>query len=206
MNVILVEAQYVGALSYWKQLLLADKIIMDQHEHYVRRSYRNRCHILGANGLLRLSIPLERGKNQHDAMKDVRISYNEDWQKLHWQSVTSAYRRSPYFEFYEDHFIKFYENKFSFLLDYNIEILHKIASILKVSLSIELTEKYVNTADFEGLDLRSQILPAKKSMLTFAEYPQVFSDRFPFEKDLSMLDLLFNKGTMSLDYLQKLVV
>lgn len=206
MNTILIEAQYIGAVSYWKELLQAEKIIIDKHEHYVKRSYRNRCHILGANGLLRLSVPLESGKSQHSAMKDVRISYNESWQKLHWQSITSAYRRSPYFEFYEDHFAKFYEDKFEFLLDYNIELLKKIAAILKVDLKIEFTEKYLLPSEFDGLDLRSKVLPIKDDSQLFPEYPQVFSDRFPFEKDLSMLDLLFNKGTTSLDYINKLLI
>ena len=102
MNSILIESQYIGACSYWNILLKSSAITIDKEEHYTKRSYRNRAHILGANGLLRLSIPLERGKQQHSKMKDVRISYNERWQDLHWQSFTSAYRRSPFFEYYED--------------------------------------------------------------------------------------------------------
>ena len=84
MRNILIESQYIGSCSYWKLLLDADTVVIDKHEHYVKRSYRNRAHILGANGLLRLSIPLESGKHQHAAMHDVRISYNQAWQNLHW--------------------------------------------------------------------------------------------------------------------------
>lgn len=206
MNSILIEAQYAGAISYWKQLLQAEKVVIDQHEHYVKRSYRNRCHILGANGLLRLSIPLISGKSQHAAMKEVRISYNENWQKLHWQSITSAYRRSPYFEYYEDVIAPFYVNQYDLLLEYNVEFLKTVASILKVNIPIEFTEKYLHSADFDGPDLRNTILPVKTEAPKFPSYPQVFSDRFPFEEDLSILDLLFNKGTSSLDYLNKLLV
>lgn len=206
MQPILIESQYAGNCSYWNLLLKSKEIYIDSHEHYVRRSYRNRTHILGANGLLRLSIPLESGKSQHAAMKDVRISYNERWQELHWHSMVSAYSRSPYFDYYEDHLKKFYEQKFELLIDYNFQFMLTIASILKVDLSVKFTEKYFSKDEFFGTDYRSFILPNKKSEINFSAYPQVFSDRFPFEADLSILDVLFNKGTTSVEYLSKLSV
>lgn len=206
MNSILIESQYIGSCSYWKLLLDADAVVVDKHEHYVKRSYRNRAHILGANGLLRLSIPLESGKHQHSAMHDVRISYNGNWQNLHWHSFTSCYRRSPFFEFYEDHFKKFYEDKFDFLVEYNTEFLKMIAVLLKTEINISFTDKYLKKEDFDGADLRSFILPGKENVVDFPTYPQVFNDRFPFEKDLSVLDLLFNVGTRSKEYLEKIEI
>ena len=206
MQPILIESQYAGNCSYWNLLLKSKEIYIDSHEHYVRRSYRNRTHILGANGLLRLSIPLESGKSQHAAMKDVRISYNERWQELHWHSMVSAYSRSPYFDYYEDHLKKFYEQKFELLIDFNFQFMQTIASILKVDLSVKFTEKYFSKDEFFGTDYRSFILPNKKSEINFSSYPQVFNDRFPFEADLSILDVLFNKGTTSVEYLSKLSV
>ena len=139
-------------------------------------------------------------------MKDVRISYNERWQELHWHSMVSAYSRSPYFDYYEDHLKKFYEQKFELLIDYNFQFMLTIASILKVDLSVKFTEKYFSKDEFFGTDYRSFILPNKKSEINFSAYPQVFSDRFPFEADLSILDVLFNKGTTSVEYLSKLSV
>lgn len=201
MNAILIESQYMGSCSYWNLLLNSNKIYVDQHEHYVRRSYRNRAHIFGANGLLRLSIPLEHGKSQHAAMKDVKISYNERWQDLHWHSLTSCYRRSPFFEFYEDYFRKFYEDKYERLSDYNFQLTQTIATLLKVELPIQFTDKYYTGESFSGTDFRSYSMPNKTSNLKFAPYPQVFSDRFPFENDLCVLDVLFNVGTRSKEYL-----
>lgn len=206
MNSILIESQYIGACSYWNILLKSSAITIDKEEHYTKRSYRNRAHILGANGLLRLSIPLESGKSQHAAMKDVRISYNERWQELHWHSMVSAYSRSPYFDYYEDHLKKFYIQKFELLIDFNFQLMQTIASILKVDLSVKFTEKYFSKDEFFGTDYRSFILPNKKSEINFSSYPQVFSDRFPFEADLSILDVLFNKGTTSVEYLSKLSI
>ena len=204
MNAILIESQYIGSCSYWNFLLKSNEIYIDKHEHYVRRSYRNRAHILGANGLLRLSIPLESGKSQHSAMSDVRISYNENWQNLHWHSFTSAYRRSPFFEYYEDHFRKFYEEKFELLIDYNFQFMQTIANILKIELNTKFSEKYYAKDEFFGTDYRSLFLPSKQTSFEFASYPQVFNDRFPFEKDLCVLDLLFNVGTRSKEYLMSI--
>lgn len=204
MNAILIESQYIGSCSYWNLLLKAETIIIDKHEHYVRRSYRNRAHILGANGLLRLSIPLEHGKSQHAAMKDVRISYNERWQDLHWHSFTSAYRRSPFFEFYEDYFRKFYEEKFELLTDFNFQLMQTIATILKSELVVSFPDTYYPKDEFYGTDYRSYLMPSKCIMSDFSAYPQVFNDRFPFEKDLCVLDLLFNVGTRSKEYIENI--
>lgn len=201
MSSILIESQYIGTCTYWKLLSEADTVLIDVYEHYVRRSYRNRAHLLGANGLLRLSIPLVHGKQQHSAMKEVRISYNENWQALHWHSLTSCYRRSPYFEYYEDAIKRFYEEKFEFLSDYNIQFLKTISKILKTELHITTTDKYISKETFDGSDYRSFCMPSKESVASYSTYPQVFSDRFPFEKDLCVLDLLFNKGTSAKDYL-----
>ncbi len=198
MQSILIESQYVGSISYWKKIISTEQIWIDKHEHFVKRSYRNRCHILSANGLLRLSIPLERGKHQHAAMKDVKISNKENWQKLHWQSLQSCYRRSPYFEYYEAIFYQIYHSKTDFLVDFNLQILHAVLDILKVKKEWKLTEKYEASIE-NTLDLRSELMPSNPYVLP--RYLQVFSDRFDFIADLSIYDLLFNQGNQTMQYL-----
>jgi hypothetical protein len=202
MQTILIESQYVGSISYWKELLKADSIVIEQYEHYVKRSYRNRCHVLGANGLLRLSIPLESGKHQHAAMKDVRISNNEKWQKLHWESLQSCYRRSPFFEYYEDQFAKLYELRFDFLLDFNFEIQQALFVILKINKEISLTKNYQKDTSANIVDLRNKSLPNRYNV--YPDYLQVFNDRLAFVSDLSLFDLIFNLGNQSIYYLDKL--
>ena len=100
---------YAGNLDYFSCLLKADKISIDIHENYIKQSFRNRCEIYGANGKLSLIIPTVRKGNT--PQKDVRIDYGQNWQKIHWKSLESSYRSSPYFEFYEDKFIHLYEQK-----------------------------------------------------------------------------------------------
>lgn len=204
MKSILIEPQYAGTCSYWKLMLDAEFVVFDIHEHYVKRSFRNRACILGANGLLQLSIPLESGKSQHSAFKDVRISYKEDWQKHHWQSLLSAYSRSPYFEYYEHHFLPLYEKKPSFLLDWNLDLFRLLQNLLKQEIKFELSAIYKKKENCKETDCRNLILPRNINYESFPAYTQVFSDRMPFVEDLSILDLLFNTGNRSVDFLKQI--
>lgn len=134
-------------------------------------------------------------------MKDVRISYEANWQRLHWLSLQTAYRTSAFFEFYESEFVGFYEHQYEFLLDYNMELFELLLRLLKLNVSWSLSEGY--EAPYEGMsDLRSIIHP-KADTVTGAEtsYYQVFSDKNGFLPDLSIVDLLFNQGPQSKSYL-----
>ena len=109
---ILLEIQYLPSLQYVSKLLQCPKIYLEQHENYSKGSYRNRCHIAGAQGLQRLSIPLEGGKHQQQPIREVRISNDESWQSQHWTSIKSAYGKSPFFEHYADVFLPFYKKEY----------------------------------------------------------------------------------------------
>ncbi len=193
---VLIESQYLPNITYFRQLLTSNLVTIDQYEHYQKGTYRNRCHICNANGLLRLSVPLKRGKNQRTAMKDVRISYDHDWQKIHWQSFTSGYRRSPYFEFFEDDFIRFYEKKYNFLLDLNLDIFRWVANQFQLDIKTELSSEYVADPS-DVIDLRSAIHSnsAKNKVAVYApKYMQVYEGKLEFLPNLSAIDLLFNLG------------
>src|SRR5438128_9844321 len=104
---LVLSTAYLPPISYFKQLLNADEVIIERHEHFVKQTYRNRCHIAAANGLLSLSIPLQKLGDKEN-ISGKRISYAEDWQSLHWRSLVSAYKSSPYFEYFEADFKPFY--------------------------------------------------------------------------------------------------
>jgi len=165
--------------------------MFDKHEHYVKQTYRNRCTIYGANGKLDLIIPVEKGRNGHQTMKDVKISYAQDWQRLHWKSMESAYRSSPYFEFYEHKFAPFYETKTNYLVDFNV----KIQEILFALLDIDFFPVFTTSYETQGIhDFRSLADPLTKVEAGFNSYIQVFESRHGFIENLSILDLLFNCG------------
>jgi|SRR5690554_661848 len=203
MDKLILPACYLAPVSWFMTLIQhSDQaVLLECFEHFPKQTYRNRASIFGANGRLDLYLPVQKGKDKHTVMKDVRISYEQDWQRLHWMSIQTAYRSSAYFEYYEDDFAPFYEKKDVFLLDYNMRLTALILKLLKLNLTLKPSESYeANYAP--GMDYRSRIHPKKPPVQLVQPYRQVFSDRFGFLPDLSIVDLLFNHGPQSIRYLQ----
>ncbi len=165
----------------------------------MKGSYRNRCLITGPNGIIRLSIPLVKGKHQKTPIKDVNISFVEDWKHVHWQSIQSSYGRSPYFSFYEDELKEIFFTKESKLFKWNDQLFRWVVEQLNLKLDIHFSTDFIEHSN-DDIDFRNQILPKRRN-LGLTPYEQVFSDRFPFQPDLSILDLLFSKGPQAKDYL-----
>lgn len=176
---------------------------VDVGEHYVKRSYRNKCSILSANGVMALTVPLSRSSSDdadltHAAMKDLKVSYDDNWRHVHWQSLVSAYNMSPFFEYYEDDIKPLFERKFDYLVDLNAEAMDIVNRLLMMDdVMINVSETYIPAQTVE-LDLRNQITP-KTHLNDFnqKEYYQVFSEKYGFQPNLSILDLLFNLGPES---------
>jgi hypothetical protein len=120
----LLYSAYFPPLSWFSILWQQDHIIIEAAENYQKGSFRNRCHIAGPNGMQRLSVPLEKGKHQKTPIREVRISYTEPWQRLHWRAIKTAYGNAPFFEHYETELAVFFEKKYPFLFDLNQEILY----------------------------------------------------------------------------------
>lgn len=198
---LLLPAFYLPPVSYFQVIQQSDQsLLMERFEHYPKQTYRTRAKIATANGILDLIVPIIHGRKDHVPMKDIRINYDFNWQRLHWLSIQTAYRSSAYFEFYEDDFVRFYEQKHDFLFDFNLEQLQLILKCLKINRSLELTAAY--TSRIEPVDYRDAIHP-KKSILAQEpkRYYQVFEDKHGFLPDLSIVDLLFNQGPQSRNYL-----
>ncbi|HYH55835.1 MAG TPA: WbqC family protein [Anseongella sp.] len=171
--------------------------LLERQEHFPRQTYRNRCHIYSPNGLLALSVPVQKGSGEHTAVKDVRISGHHPWQKIHWRSLEAAYRSSAFFEFYEDELAPFYEKRFDFLYDFNEQLLQLILQWMKVRLPYAYTAVYVKEYPSPAADYRHRIHPKKPPVFTPEPYYQVFADRNGYLPDLSVIDLLFNFGNKS---------
>jgi hypothetical protein len=193
---LIIDLQYLPSISWFEVIRAYEIIYLDKKEHYQKGTYRNRCHILSPNGQLRLSIPLMHGKQQHKPMGDVLISNEEEWQKIHWMTICSCYRRSAYFEYFEDTFFPFYHTHYEKLFDFNLELLKLVLKILKMEKEIRFTDAYIEPHTPGYIDMRSAILPNNKSpeFKSPKKYIQVFSDRFEFMPDLSIIDFIFNNG------------
>lgn len=203
-NSILLSTAYLAPIQYYSKLVNFSPVWIEYQEHFPKQTYRNRCHIYGANGLLALSIPLKKHKEK-TVTRDIKISYDSQWQKIHWKSIESAYRCSPFFEFYEDRLTPYYQKKnVSYLIDFNEALQTTILDILKVIVKLEYTEFYLKES-LEKKDYRMFITPKQMnnidSEFKLLPYIQVFQDKHGFISNLSIIDLLFNQGPSSLDFI-----
>jgi len=197
-NICLTSA-YLAPVEYYSAMAKADIVFLEHCEFYEKQSYRNRCNIAGANGPLALTIPVEKSKGSRMLTRDVRISEHSDWQLQHWRSIESAYNSTPFFEYYKDDLIPFYEKNWTFLWDFNTEIQTKLLELLDLQIDIQLTKEYKVDFDENVQDVRNSIHPKKETEVgSFRTYYQVFEQRFGFIPNLSSIDLLFNMGNESI--------
>lgn len=186
---------YLGGVEWFSRLLGGDAII-DLGENWVKQTARNRCEIMTSGGVSTLTVPVHAG---HVRLRDVRIDMSKRWTAIHWKSIVSAYRNSPFFDHYEELFAPIYERRHEFLVDLNLELLNVLAAILGAT--VQLSDNYI-VASPNDLDLRG-----KKSLRRGSptpEYFQIFSDpATPFESGLSVIDLLFCEGPSAREILQR---
>ncbi len=198
---------YLPSIQYLTHWVASDNKLVEKYCHYTKQTYRNRCDILGANGPISLIVPVIKGRRLKVLTKDVEIAYHERWQALHWRSIVSAYQSSPFFEFYMDDFAPFYEKNYRFLLDFNTELFQVIQDALDLSIDIDFTNAYEREYNpNEYIDLREAIHPKldfkEDAFFSPISYRQVFGNKFDFVPNLSILDLLFNKGPEAIDWLE----
>ena len=205
---------YFGPVQWYQKLNRFDGVLVEQHEHFLKQTYRNRCIIATTQGVQALTVPVEAPVGEGLALsktsiKDVRISNHGKWRTEHWNALQSAYGESPFFEFYEDDIRPFFENRWEYLLDFNMAITEKMCELLDIHPHIELTSSYQNSLPFgEGrggaLDFRTIIHPKHPQPdpdFNPKPYYQVYQERFGFQPNLSVLDLLFNMGNEAVLYL-----
>lgn len=192
---------YLAPIEYFTKLVACkEDVVIEKEEHFPKQTYRNRAHIYTPDGLLAITVPVIKGSKNHTKVKDVKISYDFRWQQIQWSTLQTCYRRSAYFEFYEDEIIKFYEKRFDYLFDYNEQYLHFLLKAMKLTVNYEYTKSY--QPDYPGIhDYRHNINPKLESSFKNKPYFQVFEDRHGFINNLSIIDLLFNQGPHSVNYL-----
>lgn len=200
-NKILLPIFYLPPISWFSVFLDSqNEITFEQFENFPKQTYRNRTVIYGANGKLALIIPVKHtGKRE---FKETLISYAEDWQKLHWKSIKTAYQSTPYFEYYEDKLKVIFEEKVDSLLDFNLKALRVVLGILKTEKDFSLSQEYFKNP--ESQDFRETFSAKSETETVFPEYFQSFSDKYGFLKDLSILDLICNIGPESLTYIRNI--
>ncbi|CAH0995323.1 hypothetical protein EMA8858_01444 [Emticicia aquatica] len=201
---VVIDLQYLPCLEFFNCILHFDEIILESNENYHKQSYRNRCHILGANKQEMLIIPVLDG-NKKTLIKDVKIDYSQRWTINHWRTIRAAYGKSPFFEFYSDYFQNIFEKKNVFLWDTNYEFLTICLKLMRVNKTIRQTEIYQKELDLGIFDARNTINPKKLIERDFFYNPVPYQQNFgnEFVPNLSILDLLFCRGNQALEILKK---
>lgn len=201
MNKILIQPPYFGDVAHYTVMAKADEIYFESADNFQKQTSRNRTHIMGANGRLMLNIPLKhsRGGNRQ-LTRDIRIENSFPWQDLHWKSLCSAYRSSPYFEFFEDDLQPLFVEKQAFLLDFNLKTILLMFDFIKIDhVEIFHTDEYTMDTSESFNDYRD-LIQSKKVKFKNEPYQQVF-DKLDFLPNLCILDLLFNLGPQAKPYL-----
>ena len=198
LNKPLLSTAYLAPIEYYAILLQEPNCSIELHEHFVKQSIRNRCDIYGANGKLQLTIPKQRKGSSKTIIKDIHISYKQNWQKQHWIAIQSAYNSSPFFEYYQDELQPFFEAEKMLLVDFNQKLQEVILRLLQEEGNTSFTKEFQYEGHFS--DFRNNKWKSRNPVA----YDQVFMEKHGFIPNLSIIDLLFNLGPESSDYLHKL--
>ena len=198
MKTTLLSTAYLPPIEYILKCMQGP-VTLEVCEHYIKQSYRNRVLIATANGIQVLSIPVVHISSKMPIL-DVRIDYATPWQRLHWKSIDTAYSGSPYFLYFQDYIRPFYEKKFDFLFDFNLELTQVILKLFGKDFQPQQTKEFI--ADYTQRkdidDLRNIIHPkrCREAGYPFPHkpYTQIFEDRLGFVPNLSIVDFLFNEG------------
>ena len=199
---IIIHPTYFPNIFSFKTIINSTNILFEVNDHYVKQTLRNRTSIHAANGKLNLSVPVKFSSTKKERYKDIKICYDSNWQKIHLKSIESAYKNSPFYDFFEDYFINFYNKKEKFLVDLNFSSIRLIFEILEKKLNCSFTneylEKYVDLTDYRTLLTNKNF----NEKVNFKNYTQVFQEKNGFIENLSSIDLIFNKGLDFEDFIK----
>lgn len=185
--------------------LLKGSVTWEIHDNYQKQTYRNRCYISTDRGKHMLNIPIQHvgGSSGRQLYKEVRLDNTYRWQRQHWRSLETAYRSAPFFEFFEDSLRPLFEKPFGHLLDFNLETTAVLCELLGLPFPTLQTAGFQESPEGQW-DGRFLVNAKSESLVKMPTYLQVFGDRHGFVENLSGLDLLFNEGNASVDYLKRL--
>ena len=198
---ILLHPTYFPNIAHFVAITNASEVTFEVDDNYQKQTYRNRTYIYAANGKLLLNIPVIHSQKNRQKYRDIKIANIDKWQELHWKSIESAYRTSPFFEFYEDDLKHLFSMETNYLLEFNFECFKIICDCLQLDLITSKTTSFVKDIEDKS-DYRFLVNAKKERLQNFEPYIQVFSNKHSYINNLSILDLLFNEGPNTLNYLE----
>jgi len=183
-------------------MVQASHIVFEVNDNYQKQTYRNRTYIAHSNGKLLLNIPIKHTKSGiKQKTRNVSTDDSFPWRSQHWKSLHSAYRSSPYFEFYEDELFPFFNETIHSLLELNLKSWNMVCELLEISKEYSFTEAYQVESDIP--DLRNMVDAKSEPDYPLETYTQVLQEKHGFLPNLSILDLIFNLGPNAVHYLEQ---
>ena len=198
---MLLHPTYFPNIAHFVALIKSKEVVFEVCDNYQKQTYRNRSDIYSANGKLLLSVPVSYTQKLRQKTKDVLISSVDDWQSKHLKSFDSAYRMSPFYEFYIDDLMPIFKTEFKYLLDLNLKCFELLTKALELEISTRLSEDFT-ISDNSSDDFRNLVNTKKNNAFQFNKYTQVFTEKHGYINNLSILDLLFNEGPNAINYLE----
>nr|WP_298999347.1 WbqC family protein [uncultured Allomuricauda sp.] len=200
MSVVLHPTYFPSIATF--AVIAQKEIVWETFDNFQKQTYRNRCYIATDQGKHMMNVPIKHvgGKEGRQLYSDVVLDHSMPWLKQHWRTLETAYRTSPYFEFYEDDIGPLYEKEEELLFNFNLKTIETILECLGIEKEFRTTSKYSTQLE-NSLDGRFLVEAKKSIKISHQEYEQVFGDRHGFIGNLSILDLLFNEGPNTMDYL-----
>lgn len=202
MNTLL-HPTYFPSISHFVAIAQSENVTFEVEDNFQKQTNRNRTYIYSPNGIQLLNIPIKHSKENRQKTKDIKIEPEFDWQKQHFKSLETAYRSSPFFEFFEDDLRPIFDRKYIFLLDLNFEVLEIVLKCMRMKVDFARTTEYFHEIEDDSVNDLRNLVEGKKDNSTFQNYTQVFDDKYGFINNLSVLDLLFNEGKYAMDYLKE---
>jgi len=203
-STVLISTAYLPSIEYMAIFLKYESAVIEKEETYPKQTYRNRCKIMSANGILNLPIPVNRPSGNNTKTSEITICYSELWHINHWRAICSAYSGSPFFLYYKDDFIKFYSGSYHNLLEFNTELTNLLLSLIGIKCNINYSKSFQSPNSISN-DFRFAMSPKNENnSYTYEKYIQVFSNKYEFTPNLSIIDLLFNLGPETKDYLENI--
>ncbi|UGU16712.1 WbqC family protein [Sinomicrobium kalidii] len=199
---ILIHPAYFPTIMHFVAMI-NHPVVLEMEDNFQKQTYRNRMYVYGPGGRQLLTIPVKHSKTgTHQKYRDIRIENSFHWRKQHWKTLQTAYRTSPFFEFYEDDLAPVFEKKHDFLMDLNLDTIHFIFDIFQLNPEYGKTHTYEKEAAAYA-DYRFMVNAKEAPRFNLESYTQVFDEKHGFIGNLSILDLLFNEGPNALTYIER---
>lgn len=219
------QSNFIPWKGYFDMVAMVDDFVFLDDVQYTKRDWRNRNLIKTPNGSKWISIPVEVKGKFKQKISETKIS-DLNWGIKAWKSIELNYKKAKFFDQYKSQFKQTIESQTEYLSVLNIQLIKQICSILKIETNFHNSNQFDlkedSTEKLLGIckDLKADTYisgPAAKNYMQldlfekqnisvewmdYNNYPEYNQQYGPFTHQVSILDLIFNEGPNSKNFLK----